>query len=135
MVLAAVPTLAFMFAATWILMRFVAAREPLGAWTFTVNDGRGAVVGHGDFTLTATAWSTAWDAAPPFVTFTPRLSMPAGQVTLDHHPSAPLHSAYFRTRLIVAAAEPDRLMIALLIHPDQGDPAHHVAKATWVPVD
>jgi hypothetical protein len=88
-VLAAIPAVAFMFALSWILMRFVAAREPLGAWTFTVVNDQGKVIGHGGFSLVAKAWTTAWSPTPPFVTFAPTLACADGIVDLVGDPMEP----------------------------------------------
>jgi hypothetical protein len=78
----ALPILLLATAGCYILIRYLTARDALGAYTLTVHDQHGAVVGHGRLELVATAWTTDWSWHPPYVTFTPTLRPDAGTLAV-----------------------------------------------------
>jgi hypothetical protein len=84
MVVAAVPTLVVAVLAVGVMLRFLAVRDLLGRWNFTVSVGNGTIVGHGRTLLVASSWSAKWQRQWPLVVFTPTVVAQDALLSVDH---------------------------------------------------
>ncbi len=77
------PVAALALAGGYVLTRYLAMRDRLGAWPVTLSDDRGTVLGSGTVVFTATSWSARWSWSAPFVTFDAELAESAGAIALN----------------------------------------------------
>jgi hypothetical protein len=102
----ALPVLLLATAASYLLIRYLQARDDLGTYTLTVLDDHGATVGHGRLDLVAESWTARWSLPGdstrlPLVTFTPTLRGHAGTLVVADwamwDPTEPHHAAFTET--------------------------------------
>jgi hypothetical protein len=103
----ALPILLLATAGCYLLIRYLAARDRLGAWTITLHDRNHAEVGHGHLQLVADGWDAQWSWSKPFVTFRPTLRAPVGTLAVtdwSFWDTAPLHLDVMRKEFTLTTA-------------------------------